>query len=310
MRTFYVVLWMPTVVHADFNWLYKQETNVFEISDGLSADSLQQDDSCLYAHIEIDNNKCFKINIYGDKEKQQLFRDESFSLIYVDHSHNGLFKYRLDIPDAGNALIKIGANGLAVFPCDIYNRLKEFYHLHNYHAVDDGDSIIKPFVSAEDIDIKSENNEALRHYLSQYESKFSHSFLMLSNLYDLLMKKKRWSVYLKLMMGKGKHGPFYQMSTAIKGDKTYCNTLLNSCYNRFIELEADEQASEEEKERIKALVKNAKRQKFNIENITHSVSIMVERVNNHFSISTSVISFWLAFVAIVLSTIFFLISVR
>lgn len=308
MRTYYVVLWMPTVVHADFDWLYKQETDVFEISDGLTADNLKEGDSCLFAHIEIDNTKSFTVSIYEDKDRRQHLENESFALTYLLHSHNGLFKYRLVIPDEGNALIKVDENGVAVFPCDIYNRLKEFYHHHNYHAVDDGDSIIKPFVTTDDINIKQENNAALRHYLSEYDKKFTRSFLMLSSLYDLLIQKKRWTVYVKLMMGKGKHGPFYQMATAIKGDKTYCNTLLNSCYNKFAEMEVAEDAPEEEINRIRECVKESKRQKFNIENITRSVGIMVERINNHFSLSTSLISFWLALFAIVLSILFFILS--
>lgn len=308
MRTYYVVLWMPTVVHTDFDWLYKQETDVFEISDGLTADILQEGDSCLYAHIEIDNSKSFIVSIYGDKDRQHPFENESFVLSYQSHSHNGLFKYRFEIPDEGNTLIRIDEHGMAVFPCDIYNRLKEFYHKHNYHAVDDGDSIIKPFVTSEDIDIKQENNAALRHYLCEYDNKFTRSFGMLSSLYELLIQKKRWTVYIKLMMGKGKHGPFYQMATAIKGDKTYCNTLLSSCYNRFTEMKAVEGASEEDINRIRECVKEAKRQRFNIENITRSVGIMVERINNHFSISTSLISFWLALFAIMLSTLFFVLS--
>ena len=51
------------------------------------------------------------------------------------------------VPDEGNALIKIDDDGMAFSLYDIYNKLKEFYHRHYYHAVDDGDSIIKPFVT-------------------------------------------------------------------------------------------------------------------------------------------------------------------
>lgn len=308
MRTYYVVLWMPSVVHADFDWLYKQDTGIFEISDGLSAENLNQDDSCLYARIEIDSTKNFTVSLYGDKDGNTPIENENFVLAYQVHSHNGLFKFKFDIPDEGNALIKIDNNELAIFPCDIYNKIKEFYHRHNYHAADDGDSIIKPFVTTEDIDIKAENNEALRHYLCEYDKKFTRSFYMLSKLYDFLIQNTRWRVYMKLMLGKGKHGPFYQLATTIKGDKTYCDTLLNSCYNRFTEVEIDDNASEEEKKRHEEKVKEAKRRTFNIENITRSVAIMVERVNNHFSLSTSVISFWLAFFAIILSVLFFVFS--
>lgn len=308
MKTFNIVLWMPTVVHKDFNWLYKQETPVFEISDGIDGDSLNDGDARLYAKISVNPHKDLDIEVYGDQDGETVFKDECFCLVYTDHSHNGLFKYSLTIPDDGNALVKIEDSGMAVFPCDIYNRIKEFYHRHNYHAVNDGDSIIKPFVTTEDIDIKKDNNEALRHYLCQYEKKFSDSFSMLSNLYESLIQKKRWGIYLKLMVGKGKHGPFYQMSTAIKGDKTYCNTLLSSCYNRFTELRFSQDATEAEKTRALEEVKNAKRQRFNIENITNSVAIMVERVNNHFSLSTSFISFWLACFAILLSIVFFVIT--
>lgn len=302
MKKYYVVLWMPTVVHTDFDWLYKDTTEVFEISDGLTGNSLANGDSALYAQICIRPNKDFVVSVYDDKDKKNRLDDECLYLKYVNRSHNGLFKYELEISDKGNALIKIGKNGSVSFPCDIYNKIKGFYHMHNYHAVDGGDSIIKPFIAEKDVDIKSDNNIALKHYLCQYEKKFSHSFLMLSRLYEMLIKKKRYVVYFKLMIGMGKHGPFYQMSTAIKGDKTYCNTLLNSCYNKFDCLTGattEEQINE---------FKEARRRLFNIENITRSVEIMTERVNNHFSLSTSMISFWLACFAIVLSVAFYFLA--
>lgn len=306
MRTFYVVLWMPSVVHTNFDWLYKQKTDVFEISDGLPIESLSQDDSHLYAQISINAQKDFEVFIYKDKE--QSIQEGNFTLRYEEHSHNGLFKYSLTIPDEGNVLIKIEDDGNAVFPCDIYNHMKEFYHRHNYHALEDGDSIIKPFVTTENINIKEKNNAALKHYLCEYDKKFVNGFKLLSNLYELLIQKKRAGVYIRLMLGRGKHGPFYQMATTIKGDKTYCNTLLNSCYNRFAEVETSPVASPEERARILKEVKEAKRREFNIENITQSVAIMVERVNNRFSLSTTIISFWLACFAIALSVLsFFLI---
>lgn len=296
---------MPSVIHSDFSWLYKQETDVFEISDGLPVGNLRQGDSYLYAQISINAHKDFEVSIYKDKEKKQCIQDANFILKYEDHSHNGLFKYSLILPDEGNMLIKIGDNGNAVFPCDIYNHMKEFYHRHNYHALEDGDSIIKPFVAVEDINIKEKNNAALKHYLCEYDKKFVHSFKLLSNLYELLIQKKRGVVYLKLVLGKGKHSPFYQMATTIKGDKTYCNTLLNSRYNKFVEAECAPDAPQEERDRVQKEIKEARRREFNIENITQSVAIMGERVNNRFSLSTSVISFWLACFAIVLSVLFF-----
>lgn len=305
MRTFYVVLWMPSVVHTDFDWLYKQKTDVFEISDGLPIESLRQDDSYLYAQISINAHKDFEVFIYKDKEKEQGIQESNFTLRYEDHSHNGLFKYSLTIPDEGNMLIKIEDDGNALFPCDIYNHMKEFYHRHNYHALEDGDSIIKPFVTTENVNIKEENNAALKHYLCEYDKKFVYGFKLLSNLYELLIQKKRAGVYMRLMLGRGKHGPFYQMATTIKGDKTYCNTLLNSYYNRFAEVEISPDASPEERVRILKEIKEAKRREFNIENITQSVAIMGERVNNRFSLSTTIISFWLACFAIALSVLSF-----
>lgn len=302
MRTYYVVLWMPTVIHTDFEWLYKESTEVFEISDGLTEGSLNHGDSALFAQICIKPNKDFYVSIFEDKDQKKKLEEECFSLKYIDHSHNGLFKYELKISDCGNALVKIDENGCASFPCDIYNKMKGFYHRHNYHAIDGGDSIIKPFISETDVDIKADNNAALKHYLCQYDDKFSNSFNLLSQLYEMLFKKKRFWVYIKLMIGRGKHGPFYQMATSIKGDKTYCNTLLNSYYNRFDQI--DENATEEQINEMK----EARRRTFNIENITRSVSIMTERVNNHFSLSTSMISFWLACFAILLSVVFYFLA--
>lgn len=298
MKSYYVVLWMPTVTHNNFEYRYIPETEVFETSDGLDRKELKDKDSSLYAKITIDVNRNFEVLVYSDKVGEEVLKDECFVLKYIEHSHNGLFKFSMEIPDTGNALIKIDKNGKPVFPCDIYNKMKEFYHRHSYHTVDDGDSTLKPYLSEKDVDIKKENNEALKHYLCQYEKKFTNSFGLLSNLYDKLIKKNRWSVYLKLILGEDKHSSFYQMSTAMKGDMTYCNTLLNSCYNKF-----ESVCNTEE-------VKNARRRTFNIKNITKGVDTMVERVNNHFSVSTAMISLWIALFAIVLSFLFFVLSVN
>lgn len=282
---------MPTVVHSDFDFIYKSDFEVFEISDGLEESQITQGDSRLYAHIALTPERNIRVDVTTDAEGKNLVLGEGFLLQYQMHSHNGLFKYLLDIPDQGTSLITVKADGSAEFPCDIYNRIKEIYHRHNYHNVNDGDSVIKPYMSLMDVDIQSENNAALTHYLDQYERKFKSSFLFLSDIYDRLILMKRLSLYWKLMIGKGKHGVFYQMATRIKGDKTYCNTLFQSVYN-----------SDASKE--------ARRRTFNINNINESVSVMVERINNRFSLSMSVISFWLAFFAIILSIVFFALSLK
>lgn len=173
---------MPTIIHQEFEKPLCLESDFFEISDNLSGKELKDDDQRLYAKVGLNvSNQNITIRFYRNKKGEEL-KDKQLNLEYVIHSHNGLFKYKIVMPEGGSFLIKKDdATGKYLFPCDIYHKIKEFYHLHEHHQADDGDSMLKPYISSIDVDINQHDNEALLHYLNEYEIKFQegHRFVQL-----------------------------------------------------------------------------------------------------------------------------------
>ena len=55
--------------------------------------------------------------------------------------------------------------------------------------------------------------------------------------------------------------------------------------------------------------KKARRQIFNVVNCIECLNVMEERINNRFNIQTSIISFWVAIAAIILSVVLYVFSI-
>jgi len=276
-------------------------SDVFEISDNIS--NLEDGDRKIYCQLVLSQNKDIQVLIFEDKFVKSTIDALSFVMKYIMHSHNGLFKYYIDIDDEiGNLLLQKNNNKLG-FPCDIYNKVKEFYHKHNFHKVDNGDSMIKPYISKEDLNIQESDNQALKHYLSQYENKFRTGLKFISMQYDSLVERSWLKNFAMLMLMQGKHHTFYKLATRMKGDKAYYNSLLHSCYNTIVDL------SPLENEDLNKESKEARRQIFNVVNCIECLNVMEERINNRFNIQTSVISFWVAIAAIILSVVLYVFSI-
>ena len=66
----YCVLWMPTVVHKDFE--FQTPTNkisdIFEISDDI--DSLAADDKKIYCQLRLTQDKDIYVSIFEDNKAQ------------------------------------------------------------------------------------------------------------------------------------------------------------------------------------------------------------------------------------------------
>ena len=297
------MLWMPTVVHKDFvAYLDDKYSDVFEISDNIH--ELGKDDKNIYCKLHLLPNGNIVVGIYEDKDTCNEVQELKFTLHYLDKSHNGLFKYEIDISeDHENNLLTDMEEGTVTFPCDIYNRIKEFYHKHNFHKVDDGDSMIKPYISPNDVDIHSLDNYALKHYLAQYENKFFNGLKYVGIQYDTLVERSWFSNFGMLMLGRGKHHSFYRLITRMKGDKAYYNSLLYSCYNTISDL-----SPIREEENLTQEAKESRRSIFNVVNSIECLNVMEERINNIFNVQISVISFWVAIIAIILSIVFYIVS--
>lgn len=51
MENIYCILWMPTIIHQEFEKPLCLESDFFEISDNLSGKELKDDDQRLYAKV-------------------------------------------------------------------------------------------------------------------------------------------------------------------------------------------------------------------------------------------------------------------
>lgn len=284
---------MPTIIHQDFRKPLCTESDIFEISDGLSGKILHKGDRKIYAKVKLDcNSKNITVHFYDDKSGL-IPIDEKLVLNYVIHSHNGLFKYKIVVPDEGCFIIKKNNGGGYQFPCDIYHKIKEFYHIHEHHQADDADSMLKPYISSEDVNIFDCDNKALLHYLQEYEAKFQNNHLFIQLIYNRLVGGGLWMKCKMFLSRNSNHHSFYRMVSRLKGDKAYYNSLFFSCYNKHIRVKDIDLNDDAAKEK--------RRKAFNVDNIVSNIRTMEERINNKFSLSNSRISFWIAIIAILIS---------
>lgn len=293
MENFYCILWMPTIIHQNFDKPQCYESDLFEISDELPKKNLQCGDKKIYAKVELNrDNKNITVRAFQDK-KGLIPIDKNLILKYEDHSHNGLFKYRIGFTESDVFLLNRDDEGNCQFPCDIYHKIKEFYHIHEHHSPNDGDSMLKPYVSSTDVNIHDFDNEALLHYLHQYEIKFQNSHQFIQLIHNKLAEGGFWVNIQMFFFRNSQHHSFYRLVSRLKGDKAYYNSLFYSCYNRYVKVQNIDLNDKNSKEK--------RRKAFNIENIVGNIRAMEERINSKFSLSNSRISFWIAIIAIGIS---------
>ena len=284
---------MPTIIHHDFEKPLCDESGIFEISDELSKCFLRNGDERLYAKVTlICENRNILISLFKDEDGNDEIED-ALTLEYVKHSHNGLFKYKIRCSGDEHFLIWDKENNKYQFPCDIYHKIKEFYHQHEHHQANEGDSMLKPYITTNDVNISDSDNEALVHYLQEYEQKFYQTQKFIQLLYNELVIG-RFGVKMKMFFSpNSQHHAFYRLTSRLKGDKAYYNSLYFSCYNKRIKIQDINFDDEDAKEK--------RRRAFNVENLVSNIRTMEERINNKFSLSNSRISFWIAVVAIAIS---------
>ena len=292
MENLYCILWMPTIIHQNFDKPLCYESGIFEISDDLPKKNLQSGDKKIYAKVELNrDNKNITVLTFQD-EKGLHAIDKILTLEYEDHSHNGLFKYKVGITES-DVFLKKDEEGNCQFPCDIYHKIKDFYHFHEHHLPNDGDSMLKPYISSINVNIHDFDNEALLHYLHQYEIKFQNSHQFIQLIHNKLAKGGFWVNILMFFSRNSQHHSFYRLVSRLKGDKAYYNSLFYSCYNRHVKVQNVDLNDKNSKEK--------RRKAFNIENIVGNIRAMEERINSKFSLSNSRISFWIAVFAIGIS---------
>lgn len=107
------------------------------------------------------------------KCKKKINSEDEYATLFLrceQTSQDGLVKYSYnydDVFDKDNVLFNRKGNIIHA----VYHAIKSFYHIHEFHD-DDKDSILEPFCTNKDINIKNIDNEALMHYLNYFEMMF------------------------------------------------------------------------------------------------------------------------------------------
>jgi hypothetical protein len=158
MKKCYAALWMPTIHHhlpyAIESYCEKNISDQPE--EPLHVEVILKKDS---GDIEI---KAWDNNSEGKT------KTKNFELKQEEVSRDGmiLYSYEAEKYDENQ---KDGFRFTEEhFPKSIYHIIKSFYHRHRFHAEDE-DAILTPYTSEDYIDINSENNAAVLHYLNMYE---------------------------------------------------------------------------------------------------------------------------------------------
>lgn len=282
-KFFGCVLWMPTVVYKDFEDVEEKESDIFEVSDSLDASLISEyDDSRLYVSMALHANHDVDIRFYPGGSYRDSRRDATLDvrLHHIYHSRNGMFVYSVESECENHPVFYCISDSHYKFPCDLYHRIKSFYHEHSFHEGDDGDSVLKPYLEELDSDDADNVDSILRnasmHYLRLYDKRFASGYKYLKINYNSLVNCSALRKFTFFFQAK-KHLSFYRLATALQGDRIYVNTLLASSQETDIE------------------------RAFNVDNIQKSIELMVYCIDNKLGITNARISFWIAILAIVIS---------
>ena len=262
---YYYVLWMPTVFHRDpLRTSITKKENI-EISDN--------------------TNKSNIVSVCIDDSENIIVKSVTLNceiiLRKITHSSNGLFLYKHTEIASG---IKLFSGG--EFPCSLYNAIKDFYHVHEHHS-DDEDAHLKVCVCDKQPNIKSLNNEALIHYLRNYETKFINYLSLIKRSCNELSKKKESAAHV-FKLNIDSYKSLQELFNKVKGEELYCNSLYKSKYNTLCKtgLINNENNS------------NLSKIAFNIENSLASIKYLETKLSGEFgfkSSKTSINIAWLAF---------------
>lgn len=220
MAKFYYVFWLPRMYHKELSVLETVPNVINEdISDGITLDAIH------HVAIEIDRENKNNRNI-TIKSRLGNSKEATIVLEYINASHNGLIQYCYEA-DNRNHEAKFVCEAI---PNAIYHLIKSFFHAHEYHHPK-GDSTLLAYISKSKANIKGQDNEALIHYLEQYENKFiGYRELAFEQLQFIEEKNNEnaeeyYQNYLK------RHRYLDAFCDNALGESLYYETLLYSWYN-------------------------------------------------------------------------------
>ena len=160
MEVKYCVFWIPSLFHKPFNRNNEDYNNDVvksveeDISDGIGNELI------LSVNMLNNNNLLLYISNRG-------VRMESLLLEYISSSRNGIIQYRYEYTPENlfqNTITQ-------VIPTSIYYLVRKLFE--SSFDTNEQDSVLRGFISNEQINTHQKTNKALIHYLSQFELKFT-----------------------------------------------------------------------------------------------------------------------------------------
>lgn len=254
----YCVFWIPTLFHTEIepiNFLTKEK----DISD---------DAACSH-HVRVDLDRVSAdITIHSSSNASEF----DLTLHKINSSRNGLFSYSYELTEEVESAFVGG-----VIPNAIYHMVKGFYHEHCYHKPE-CDSVLDAFVSDSEIDIKGMDNEALKHYIIQYEEKFSAFCEQIK--YDLDFLQCNSADTDQKFVAFGRRKELNNRCINVLGEYLYCLSLINSKYNGCCKDD-----------------RNCKlyRSVINIENAVNNIKLLQEQNLAEFNFKNALVNLRLAF---------------
>ncbi len=283
----YCVLWIPTAFHKRLvptSGLHEKEVDISDIE-----------------------NKPHKVKVKLDEKENVVITsvDDKHNVILtlIESSSNGLFLYEYEINGEKNPLV-----GEEV-QYAIYHIVKEFYHVHEHHDPEE-DAHLTPYCSKKKPQIRTQNNEALIHYLKNYQEKFSAYLHQLRFAYEGLKVTKQ-SPKNAFFVSTKSYKEIIRLCTKARGEELYYNSLNKSKYNTLCKAGQQVCISENVSEKRENGVNESDLSKiaFNIENTLENIKLIESKILHDYNFESSKISVNIAWLALSVGIILGLISI-
>lgn len=245
MAKCYAVLWIPTVNHIPIKFDNP-------IKGGIRQTNISDNPAEEFNVRIVAKERDIDVLLQNEIAPSEF--DHFITLTYEDSSHNGMVKYSYTPTFLGDS--EFGFDD-ATFPEAIYHLIKSLYHVHEFHE-DESDSSLQPYVSGHDIDIHQLDNEALRHYLKNYERAVLYLVRSAKTLLRYVVDREKESGGISDIK---EYESFPSMYVMALGYDAYIGSLYRSVYNSECRISNEEE-------------KTLRRRAFNIENSVRYFNVL------------------------------------
>lgn len=205
--TCHAVLWIPTIVYQGFAEA-KQSSIEKDISDIPGKGN--------FVRVSLGDHGDVQVSIKSGKGEYEPL----VTLIREDVSSNGLISFTYKSTTDKECGFRFTTKE---FPTAIYHIIKGFYHRHEFHD-GENDSSLAPFVASHRVNIKSDDNEALQHYLKAYGNVIANY----TEYIQLLIRRTRST---KDNIEPKTREMLSGMCMTVRGYEAYMGVLYRSKYN-------------------------------------------------------------------------------